>query len=279
MNVYLKIRKLAYRLVWFLEKKLKSDLYLSNSRTIIDMQPENTFSKNFNNFTTSLKSNLTVKAGPFNGLQYPDSVSFGSSLYPKLIGSYEIELEEYILDFIDKKYNNIYIVGCAEGYYCNGFGTRSANSKIYCFDISKDAVETCNKMSILNNIENNVISVNEKFDLSKLDSSIGEKTLIVCDIEGAEAALFEEHKIKKLKNIDLLIEVHDFQSVGLTKYFIDLFNKTHKIKQIFSVDDLYRPMIYENRKFTPNNLTYNENYRLMKEYRKAQMSWLILNAN
>jgi hypothetical protein len=277
MNIYHLVRNILYRLIWFLEKKLKSELYLGNSRTIVDMQPENSFSENYINFITSLKNKLIVRAGPFNGLQYPDSISFGSSLYPKLIGSYEIELEQYILDFINKKYNNIYVIGCAEGYYCNGLGIKSANSNIYCFDISGDAVKTCNNMSKINNLKN-VTSVNERFNLSSFEPSISGETLIICDIEGAEASLFEEHEIKKLKSVDLLIEVHDFQNVGLTKIFISLFNKTHKIKQVFSVDDLYRPMVYESREFTPHNLTYNENYRLMKEYRKAQMSWVILKA-
>ena len=277
MNIYHLIRNMLYRLIWFLEKKLKSELYLNNSRTIVDMQPENSFSENYINFITSLKNKLIVRAGPFNGLQYPDSISFGSSLYPKLIGSYEIELERYILDFINKKYNNIYVIGCAEGYYCNGLGIKSANSNIYCFDISGDAVKTCNNMSKINNLKN-VISINERFNLSSFEPSISGETLIICDIEGAEASLFEEHEIKKLKNVDLLIEVHDFQNVGLTKVFTSLFNKTHRIKQVFSVDDLYRPMVYESREFTPHNLTYNEKYRLMKEYRKAQMSWVILKA-
>ena len=278
MNIYHFIKKILYRLIWILEKKLKSDLYLSNSRTIVDMQPENSFSENYVNFITSLKKKLVVKAGPFNGLKYPDSISFGSSLYPKLIGSYEIELEKFILDFIEKKYNNIYIIGCAEGYYCNGLGIKSSNSNIYCYDISGDAVKTCNIMSKINNLENSVVSVNEKFDLSSFKPSIRGKTLIICDIEGAEASLFKEHELKKLKNVDLLIEVHDFQNVGLTKTFVNLFNKTHKIKHVFSVDDLYRPIVYESRKFIPDNLTYNEKSRLMKEYRKAQMSWLILKA-
>ena len=277
MNIYHLLRKILYRLIWFLEKKLKSDLYLGNSRTIVDMQPENSFSENYSNFINSLKNNLVVKAGPFKGLKYPESISFGSSLYPKLIGSYEIELEKYMLDFIKKKYNNIYVLGCAEGYYCNGLGIKSASSKIYCFDITADAINTCNNMSKVNNLQN-VTSINEKFNLSSFKPSISGKTLIICDIEGDEASLFKEHEIKQLKNVDLLIEVHDFQNVGLSKVFINLFNKTHKINQIFSVDDLYRPMVFESRKLTPLNLTYNENYRIMKEYRKAQMSWLILEA-
>ena len=72
MNTYRLLRKILYRLIWFLEKKLKSDLYLGNSRTIVDMQPENSFSENYSNFINSLKNNLVVKAGPFKGLKYPE---------------------------------------------------------------------------------------------------------------------------------------------------------------------------------------------------------------
>ena len=64
-----------------------------------------------------LVSGLKVIHGPFEGLQYPDARSSGSSLLPKLIGSYEHELHEIINDALGQSYTDLVDIGCAEGYY------------------------------------------------------------------------------------------------------------------------------------------------------------------
>ena len=84
--------------------------------------------------------------------------------------------------------------------------------------------------------------------------------------------------INKFSNIDLLIECHDFYNVGLTQHLKNLFMDSHAAQQVFSIDDLYRPMAFTSRNFLPEYLTYVEKYKLLKEYRKAQMSWIVLSS-
>ncbi len=270
------VKQYLYRAIWRIEKKLKSRFALENSRTKVDMIQENEFSPEFQKFTKKLKDNPQVLSGPFFGLKYPGIKSFGSSIYPKLIGSYEAELAENIRFFASNDYDKIFIIGCAEGYYCNGFGLISKNSSIYCFDINNDAVKACKEMSEINNLSNKVNSFNEEFTVEKFKVTKDEKILIICDIEGEEEYLFSQENIQNFKTVDLVIECHDYGSVGLTKKLNSLFSKTHNVQNIKSVDDLYRPIYLEQGSYVPEELSYNEQYRLMKEYRKAQMSWLIL---
>jgi hypothetical protein len=271
------IKIYLYRVLWKVEKNLKSELYLSNSRKKIDMKSNMEFSKEYIEFLSDLISKPIVLNGPFKGLKYPDSKSFGSSLYPKLIGSYEIELEKYINKFIEKNYDKIFIIGCAEGYYCNGFGQKSPNSKIYCFDILNEAVNFCEDMASLNG-NLNVSSIASLFDPQKFNITQEEKVLIICNIEGSEYDLFTQENINKFSNIDLLIECHDFYNVGLTQHLKNLFMDSHSAQQVFSIDDLYRPMAFTSRNFLPEYLNYVEKYKLLKEYRKAQMSWIVLSS-
>ena len=270
------IKQYLYRAIWKVEKKLKSKFSIENSRPKVDIMQENEFSTEFQEFVKKLKHNQQVLGGPFFGLKYPRIKSFGSSIYPKLIGTYEAELAESIKFFSSSNYDKIFVIGCAEGYYCNGLGLISKNSSIYCFDINDDAIKFCREMSKINNLSTKVKSFNEEFTVEKFKIKKEEKILIICDIEGEEELLFSPENIVNFETSDLIIECHDYRSVGLTEKLKLSFSKTHNIENIRSVDDLYRPIYLEQGNYAPKELSYNEQYRLMKEYRKAQMSWLIL---
>ena len=58
-----------------------------------------------------------VKHGPFAGLKYPELNSIGSALYPKLLGCYEAEIQDWIEAICNTDYSEIVDVGCAEGFY------------------------------------------------------------------------------------------------------------------------------------------------------------------
>lgn len=58
-----------------------------------------------------------VKSGPFAGLRYPSITSYGSAIYPKLIGTYESELFCDINNLMKDTYDSIIDIGFAEGYY------------------------------------------------------------------------------------------------------------------------------------------------------------------
>ena len=270
------LKKVLYKIIWKVEKKLKSQFYLNNFRNKVDLMSENEFSTAYKKFVKKITDDPKVRKGLFKGLVYPRSKSFGSSLYPKLIGSYELELEEDLNNLIKINYKNIFIIGCAEGYYCNGLALQMPRTRVHCFDISQKAINFCNEMSEINNVSETVSSINEKFDPDKYNPSKNEKNLILCDIEGEEFDLFNKENILKYSNTDLIIECHDFYHVGITAHLKNLFKTTHQVSHVFSVDDLYRPMIYKSKNLIPDELDFNEKYRLLKEYRKAQMSWLIL---
>ena len=58
-----------------------------------------------------------VRNGFFKGMKYVTFKSAGSSLFPKLLGSYEIELLPVFAGLQKNKYDDILDIGCAEGYY------------------------------------------------------------------------------------------------------------------------------------------------------------------
>src|ERR1044072_5114497 len=79
------------------------------------------------------ESGWVVQEGPFKNMVYvPKSV--GSTLVPKLLGSYESELHSTLEEIIDRNYQKIIDIGCAEGYYAVGLALKNPKTKIHAFD-------------------------------------------------------------------------------------------------------------------------------------------------
>ena len=74
-----------------------------------------------------------VAGGPFKGLRYVDS-AMGSTLGPKLLGTYEKELNHIVERIIARAYGTVVNIGAGEGYYAVGLATRMPDSRIICFE-------------------------------------------------------------------------------------------------------------------------------------------------
>lgn len=214
-----------------------------------------------------------VLNGPFKGMKYPALSSVGSSLFPKLLGSYERELHQVTEGFFSENYSEIVDIGCAEGYYAIGLGLKLINAKVYAYDSDATARELCCQMAKVNNMKNRII-IKETCTAKELeDFKFTGKALIICDCEGYEKYLFNEQNVANLKNCDLLIEMHDFIDLNISGKMIDLFTDTHDLQIIKSIDDIEKAKtyIYEET----NSLSLEEKWKLYQEWRPSIMEWLI----
>lgn len=223
-----------------------------------------------NLFEKVFSNNLYVKNGFFSGMKYPFFKSYGSSILPKLLGSYEYELSPIIQEIIAKQYNTIIDVGCAEGYYAIGLAMKT-NARVYAFDINEQARDFCLKMSELNNVNDKIIIGSFCDEKTLCDFDFGNKTLIICDCEGYEKKLFTDKNIKNLKTCDLLIEIHDHLDIDISYYIEQLFTKTHQIKKIKSTDDIEKIRKYNFKEL--ESLSFDEKKLLLSEGRPNIMDW------
>ena len=60
------------------------------------------------------ESGGVVRAGPFAGLRYPVAQAAGSSLAPKLLGTYELEIHDFVESAIKKRPTRIVNIGAGE---------------------------------------------------------------------------------------------------------------------------------------------------------------------
>lgn len=235
------------------------------------MRYERTVIENRSNFDYLFKDSI-VQHGPFKGLLYP-SLHAGDLLYPKLIGCYEKELHGLVEKLCAKDYKQILNIGCAEGYYAVGMAKRMPHTRIYAYDIDDAEQDMCRKMATLNDVADKVAvgDVCTAFDLE--NRSFEEKTLIVCDCEGAEKDLFTPQNIPNLKHCDLLIELHDCIDISISTYITNLLQKTHNLQFIKSIDDIEKAKTYNYP--IAKHLTLSEKKRLYSEGRVSIMEWVM----
>lgn len=218
--------------------------------------------------------NLIVSHGIFKGMKYPEKNSVGSSLCPKLIGSYERELIPLFKEIFNNNYSEIIDIGCAEGYYAVGLAIRVKSANIFAFDIDLEAVRLCNEMALINSVANrvNATCIVKENPLELV--TLTEKALIIVDCEGCEKHIFNKKTIKKLKNHDILIEIHDLIDIQISSYIKFLFKKSHGMKIINSIDDIKKAQQYDYTEL--KGLSLEARKQILAERRSSIMEWFYL---
>lgn len=218
----------------------------------------------------SQKHGNNVLSGPFKGIKYASLTASGSCLCPKLIGSYEKEIHQFIEQLIKTNHNRIINIGCGEGFYAVGMAMRMPNSQIFAFDENERARKCCEGLAIANGVENRV-AVGGKCCQNDLIELISSPSIIICDCEGCEIHILKPDAMKTLQHCDILVELHQNNNDNNTVELItSRFKRTHKItlKEYGSRNLASYPNI--------NFLHKKEQQFALDENRSRGMHWALL---
>ena len=176
-----------------------------------------------------------VSSGPFAGMAYPTDGRFPQ----KLLGTYELELHSILDEISNNNYERVIDIGAAEGFYVCGCARMFPAAIIIAFEANGDLHSTIRELSELNGVAEKVKirGLCEHTDLARAIEVLG-RTLIVCDVEGAENELLDPNGIPRIKQADLIVEVHDHLCDGTSQRLRERFSPTHSIKQISSMPRL-----------------------------------------
>lgn len=228
--------------------------------------------RHFDEIFAAVIASKTVLHGPFEGLRYPSLDAAGSSLYPKLVGSYELEIQPIIEDICLHSYDTVINIGCGEGYYAVGLALRLKSANIFAFDTDQEAQRMTYRMAELNSVSDRV-SIGSMFTSSDFEKFVKTgHTLIFCDCEGYEIELFTRRAMTYLRFTTLLVEVHDFIDIGTSTALIELFSSTHEVTTIKSNDDLHKARDYDFEE--AKRYSMQERKKLFGEGRPSIMEWL-----
>lgn len=217
----------------------------------------------------------TVLHGLFKGMKYAGVHATGSSIYAKLLGSYELEISQHLQNLLKKEYTNLINIGCDEGYYAVGIALLFPNMKVYAFDCNKKAQERCKTLARINNVAKNT-TVLGCFDSSKLPQPVTtSKNLFIIDCEGCENEIFSIDLIALTKHADLIIELHYKINPEVLSKLESIFSATHKLTLINALSDHERVMNYKFAEL--DNLSYRQKDFILNE-RNGFMQWLIAEA-
>lgn len=180
--------------------------------------------------TLQKKSGDKVLSGPFAGMLYAAHASEGSTS-SRLLGSYEAALHPIIAKIARRGYAQVIDVGCAEGYYAVGLARLMPAARVLARDLDAAARAKCAQLAAANGVAAQ-IEIGGEMTHADFDMCTRAKTLVICDIEGAEAQLLDPDRAKGLTSADILVEVHDCFTPGLSAQIAQRFAPTHKIRKI-----------------------------------------------
>jgi len=175
-----------------------------------------------------------IAAGPFKGMSYISEAA-NSALVPKLLGTYEFELNPIVERLVNNRLTRLVDIGCAEGYYAVGFARRCPSLEVIAFDIDDRARRLATLLAKQNGVEGR-LKIERACSPGTLQAAlVGQHAAVICDIEGAEATLLDPTLAPGLRTAQILVEVHD----GLVAYAGDTlrrrFDSTHRVATIAAV--------------------------------------------
>lgn len=245
--------------------------YAKSARGTRESERHEEFIKNVVN---AVCPDFVVRHGPFKGMKYSKHNSFRGVLLPKLIGSYEKEIQRIIEESCCTAYSEVVDVGCAEGYYAVGFAVRIPGAKIYAYDTDPEARRLCRETAELNDACQRVVIGSFCSGETLRSIPFRGKGLIISDCEGYERILFSAAIIPDLGRHDLLIELHDSVDINTSSIIRKRFEATHEIIAIESVDDIKKAQTYNYAELDRYSL--EERKLILAEGRRTIMQWFYL---
>jgi hypothetical protein len=208
-----------------------------------------------------------ILSGPFKGLKYTSQAA-GSAWAPKLLGTYECELIPIIEDIVSGGYDSVIDIGAAEGYYAVGLAKRMPGAEIVCFEKEEAARRLLGQFATENDVASR-LEVHGVATADRLESVLKgmDRTVVICDVEGAEADLIDPSAVPGLKTADILVELHDFVNPEIASILRARFHPTHRILEIPARDRRLEDWTVDS------HLGRRHKLALLDELRPAGMRW------
>jgi hypothetical protein len=177
------------------------------------------------------RSGLQIMTGPFKGMKYIRD-ALGSCLPPKLLGCYERELHPVFKAYHGESLDLVIDIGAAEGYYAVGVLFADIAKKSIAYEAMPEGANLLREVARCNGVEDRVAIKGfcRPEDLqAELAIAGSNRTLVIVDAEGAEDVLLDPARVPGLKNVSVLVELHDFIVPGVTERLRERFEATHAI--------------------------------------------------
>jgi hypothetical protein len=170
---------------------------------------------------------LVVLGGVFQGLKIQLPIHAGIAL-PMLLGTYESELHDAVRMAFQRGYAHVVNIGCGDGYYVVGMARHMPKTQFFGYDINPAAQVGCLQAAQNNGVTAQV-TIGGVFNGADFAAHPAGQTLVICDIEGAEAELLDPGAFPALYGHDIIVELHEVYRAGITETLRARFAATHNL--------------------------------------------------
>jgi predicted RNA methylase len=265
---------MKHNIIWFFFKPIAHlGIWANNKRREYVLYRESLNDPNITIFNDIFKDKYVLN-GPFKSMKYPSIDSFGTTVYPKLLGSYEKELHPFLDRMKYIEFETIVDIGCAEGYYAVGMAIKFRVNRVIAFDTNPKAQLMCSEMAKLNSISEKIVISGTCLTKDLLDLDTNKTHLIISDCEGYEYQLFTKELAFHLKKSYFIIEIHHGSNINIEKTLENCFQDTHIIEKAHSSDDFYKAFDYHYSEI--DHLNLDQKKIVLQECRQYIMTWLII---
>jgi hypothetical protein len=209
-----------------------------------------------------------VLGGPFKGMRYVPE-AFSPNSVARLLGSYEEELHGAIESAISRRPAVVVDVGCAEGYYAVGLASRLSGAIVFAYDTETAKQDLCKAMATANEVSDRV-KVGGAVTPELLSELPLVGALVFSDCEGYEAELLDPTRCPNLLAADIVVELHEHLTPGVTDLVCSRFAATHQCELIHT--RRHNPEKYP----ALNWLSKADRQRAADDARGIRMAWAVL---
>lgn len=218
-----------------------------------------------------------VQYGPYKNMKLGNKSNISSGpLALKVLGLYEHLVVEKINSV--GKFDDFINFGAADGYMALGPLFNKSCQRAICFELTKTGRDSVRQNAELNNL-NSGLEI-----MGRVDSSIvnnlkeyklnPKKTVILCDIEGAEFTIFTAELLTFLTGATIIIELHDKLMKNQNSFRNDLLERVPKNASTYIISNKNR-LDFEGL-YDLEILSDNDRAIVMSEGRKFYGEWLVI---
>lgn len=215
-----------------------------------------------------------VQRGPFRGMRYvSDHVC--NALTSKLVGTYELEIADWIERLVARNYPTLLNIGAAEGYYAVGFARRCAGMRVVSFERYPHYRVLQAEIARRNGVAGRV-NIEGWCDIASLRPHLAgpDYPLLIVDIEGGETTLLDPDQLPALRQCPMLVELHEWEEPA-ADILRTRFSASHQIEERWTrprtAGDLPTTWRWATRVLRTDRFI-----RALAEHRAGPMRWFLL---
>jgi hypothetical protein len=163
--------------------------------------------------------------------------SQGSTLVPKLVGTYEKELHPIIERLSRLSFPSVYVIGAGEGYYAVGMALKHPHGKVIAYEANINAHDKISQIAEMNGVAER-IDIRGCAEVSDM-KAIEFGSLVIMDVEGAEERLLNPVSCPGLVESTILFESH-FPPEETQERILHKFASTHSVTCVNTTERTWR---------------------------------------